>query len=306
MGSFTDIEQPKILVPFTPAVQFEDQQDICVYLRPETNGMLTESILFGVLRGRPLYSTHTRMVYLANIPGEFLAANRIIEDHYALKVDFARRGKALFTPTMIEGFEKYFREPFDRADILGAFEFLQTTGMDEEELFRLRVDVPDFLVLNGQTVKRRGDVYIVNYDIPVLLHRNNSKTDIAVFLLRSSLSPEDFRLMIRDMEASLRKAGVLKADMPPSRVFHYSKGPFEQLLDARGFLYRPDGSHVPLEELAFHRFLVSRGVKKTDILHILENPIRICRSPDGEKRECNVLTFTAGMGYEEACRVIQP
>lgn len=300
MTHATAAEPLKVLVPFTAAEDIAGLQDIFVYLRPETNGMLTESSLFGVLRGSPVYSAHTRMAYLANIPGGFLVENRIIEDHYRHKISFARQGKALFTPGMIEGFEEHFGEGFEGADVLGAYQFIEKTGMDEEELFRLWVDRDDFLVLHGQTIKHWAGRYIINYDIPALLHKNSKETDIAVFLLRSCLSSGDFKAMIDDMEASLRAAGVLEDGMPPSRAFHYSKGPFEQLLDARGFLYRPDGSHVPLEELCFHRFLVSRGLNGPEILELLNNPIRILNLPSGGETEGNLFSFTAGMGFAEA------
>lgn len=300
MTHATAAEPLKVLVPFTAAEDIAGLQDIFVYLRPETNGMLTESSLFGVLRGSPVYSAHTRMAYLANIPGGFLVENRIIEDHYRHKISFARQGKALFTPGMIEGFEEHFGEGFEGADVLGAYQFIEKTGMDEEELFRLWVDRDDFLVLHGQTIKHWAGRYIINYDIPALLHRNNRDTDIAVFLLRSTLSSEDFKAMIHDMEDALRKAGILEQNMPPSRAFHYSKGPFEQLLDARGFLYRAGGEHIPLEELCFCRFLMSRGLTPDDILGIIENPIMTFRLPGGGEVESDVFTFTAGMGYEEA------
>jgi hypothetical protein len=294
------MEQPKVLVPFSVATDFEENQDIFVYLRPETNGVLTESTLFSVLRGSKVYASHTKMVYLANIPGEFLVSQRIIEEHYRLKVEFAHKGKELFTPSMIQRFEARFGEDFKNTEVLGAFQFIAKTGITEGELFHLWVDGNDFMVLNGQTIKRWKNIYIVNYDIPAILHKNNQQTDIAVFLLRSSLSAEEVRNMISDMEASLRSIGILKEGMPSSRAFHYSKGPFEQLLDARGFLYQVDGSHIPLKDVSFYRFLASNGLQDSNILRILDNPIMLFQLPNGEENESDVFSFTAGMSYEEA------
>ena len=304
MRGVSGTEQINILVPYKASEDVAAVQDIFVYLRPETNGMLTESVLFGVLRGSKTYSSHTRMVYLANIPGEFLVEHRIVEEHYRLKLEFARKGRELFTPSMIERFEARFKEDFDRAPVLGAFQFIERTGMDEEELFNIWVDESDFMVLNGQTVKHWKGMYIVNYDIPALLHRSSCGTDIAVFLLRSTLSSREFRDMIRDMEASLRVAGILEKNKPSSRVFHYSKGPFEQLLDAKGFLYNPDGSHVPLEKLSFYRFLTARGVTKSNIEGILDYPIMMFPGRGGKTIEENVFTYTAGMSYAEAFQAI--
>ena len=275
-----------------------------MYLRPETNGVLTESTLLNVLRKNRVYAEHAPVVYLANLPGEFLVSRHIIEDHYRCKIDFARRGGALFTPSMIKRFEDRFNVPFETAEVLGAYQFIEKTGMDEERLFRVWVDNRNFAVLNGQTIKRLDDVFVVNYDIPALLHKNNRNTDIAVFLLRSTLTPEEFRYMIRDMETSLIDVGVLDRGTPPSRAFHYSKGPFEQILDALGFLYRQDCSHVPLESLCFSRFLLNRGISKESILNILDNPIRPLRYPDGKEAENNIFTFTAGMDYETARRSV--
>ena len=305
MSSITEQACPRVLVPYSEVDDIHGFQDIFVYLRPETNGVLTESALLNVLRKNRVYAEHAPVVYLANLPGEFLVSRHIIEDHYRCKVEFARRGGALFTQDMIQRFEARFNVPFETAEVLGAYQFIEKTGMAEEELFHVWVDNRNFAVLNGQTIKRLDNVFVVNYDIPALLHKNNGDTNIAVFLLRSTLTPEEFRYMIRDMETSLIDAGVLVRGIPPSHAFHYSKGPFEQVLDALGFLYRPDCSHVPLESLCFSRFLLGRGISKEEILNILENPIRRLRHPDGTETENDIFTFTAGMDYEDAYMSVQ-
>ena len=50
---------------------------------------MVESILMGVLRGDPLFRECAELVYLANLPGDFIIENHVIEDHYSVNYRFA-------------------------------------------------------------------------------------------------------------------------------------------------------------------------------------------------------------------------
>ena len=97
---------PSILVPYPGPRVESDVQDIALYLRPESNGVLVESTIMRVITSG--YRQNTRMVYLANIPGDFVVARRVVERHYRLKIQFARSGKDAFTPQMQRRFERAF------------------------------------------------------------------------------------------------------------------------------------------------------------------------------------------------------
>ncbi len=296
-----DRDTPSILVPYLPPNDSGSTMDVFFYLRPETNGVRTEGPFMKTIRDETNSIDKFELVYLANIPGKFILDNHIVETHYAVRLHFAAVGKEAFTGQMRSRFEAYFGVPFDRAKILGAFEALRELSMEPEELFSLWVDPADILILNGQTVKRTGDRFVVNYDIPALLHKNTWNTDIAVMVFRFAFSWSELRRLVRKITATLTEAGVLDPRKPPERVFHHSKGPFEQVLDAIGYLYEPDGKPVPLEDVSFCRYLTARGVPIERIRFAIENPIMRFETERGTVEE-NLFDRTMEHNYEEAYR----
>ncbi|HUX21808.1 MAG TPA: hypothetical protein VMW69_11260, partial [Spirochaetia bacterium] len=260
---------PTVVIPYAWPPTGDSQQDIFVYLRPETNGVRVESILLGAIRKNPRYRELISLAYLANIPGDFIVSNRIVEEHYADRLHFTLNGKASFTPSMQRRFEEYFGVPFEEAEIVGAFEAMRKRGWTSEDLFELRVDESKICVLNAQTVKQVDGLYLVNYDIPAILHKNHASTDVAVMILRSSLTAAEFVQLLEDIRVSLVAGEVLSADTPLSHAVHYSKSPFEQILDAKGYLYRSDGSHEDFESIRFAHWLIERGLSTQVIRGLL-------------------------------------
>lgn len=267
---------PKIIVPFRSA--FADGrctdfcQDMVVYLRPETNGIQTESVLFRVFKD-PAWHSRVDLVYLANVPGEFLLQRQVVERHYAHRTRFAREGAAAFTPAMKETFARFFGIPFERARIVGAFEALSLLDMDEEALFRIWVPVYDLLELEGQLVKRvKDDLFVVNYDMPALLHKHHTSTDVAAMVFRTEMTYAEFRPAVDQIRQSLVREGLLDPDKPEHRVFHWSRGPFEQLLDASGYVYTVLDEPVAWRDLAFGHFLLEQGESEEAIASVLNNP----------------------------------
>src|SRR6185436_11297463 len=128
-------------------------QDMIVYLRPETNGIQTESVLFRVFKD-PVWHSKVELAYLANVPGQFLLDRGVVERHYNHRIRFAKHGADAFTPAMKDTFSRFFGLPFDKARIVGAFEALSLLKLDEEALFRIWVPVYDLLEMEGQLVKR--------------------------------------------------------------------------------------------------------------------------------------------------------
>jgi len=243
-----------------------------VYLRPETNGIQTESVLFRVFKD-PRWHSRVELVYLANVPGAFLTDRGVVERHYGHRIRFARQGADAFTPAMRETFTRFFGQNFDQARVVGAFEALTILQMDEEELFRVWVPVYDLLELEGQLVKRvRDDLFVVNYDIPALLTKHHEDTDVAAMVFRTSLSYAEFRPAVTQIREALVREGLLDPDKPEHRVFHWSRGPWEQLLDAQGYVYTVRDEPVPLGELAFGRYLLDRGESEASILRVLGDP----------------------------------
>ncbi|MBN1648644.1 MAG: hypothetical protein JW874_11485 [Spirochaetales bacterium] len=290
---------PTIMVPFTEKGR-PDFHDIFVYLRPETNGILVESILLKVIQENPLYKNKIKLVYLANLPGDFIVRKRIVQNHYKVKLYFTGKGKLSFTPYMRQIFEQHFRTDFDKARIIGSFAALEIFKMDYQQLFDIWVDRGDMVVINGQSIKKYHDYYIINYDLPAILHKNNTDTDIAVMMFRSELDYVDFYGMITRMEIALKREKILGDKVPVSRAFHYSKGPFEQMLDANGYLYDKAGSTLPLEDNSFYQYLLDKGLSDIQIKLSIEHPVmRFCIAENFELED-DIKIFTAGDTYREA------
>jgi hypothetical protein len=295
---------PTVVLPLSEECDRPKCQDIFVYLRPESNGIVVESAIMRAISRRTELNGRIKLVYLANLPGDFLSRSRVIEKHYQLKLLFTRAGGKLFTSSMKEEFSRYFGIPFDKARVAGAFEAMRILGMNREELFDLWVAEKDLLHLNGQTIKRYHNLFIVNYDIPAILQKNSSETDIAVMIFRSELAPEEFHHLITDMVTILRKDGIVDTQRPFSRVFHYSNGPFEQIRDGLGFLYDKNGNHLPLEHIRFYRYLIRSGLTRTEILKVLEYPLFVFGDDEDRHREETIYAATLESSYPEARKVL--
>lgn len=296
------IRKPTVIIPYETDSGDFYCRDIFVYLRPESNGVVVESSLLGVIERSPTYRSHIDLVYLANVPGEYITTNRIIENHYSYKLPFAHEGKVHFTPDMRRRFTDHFGIEFEEATILGAFDSLDALSMTPEELFGVWVRPEDYITLNCQTIKRISDIFVVNYDIPALLGKYTVGTDIAVMIFRSTLEHEVFHALIDDMEGALRNEGVIDERTAASRAFHHSGSPFDQLLDARGHLFTADGEQINVDQIQFCRYLQSRGIHCREIEKALHFPIMQFKTAEGTIVEDCLYGYTRDDDYETACR----
>ncbi|MDC7124932.1 MAG: hypothetical protein PQJ46_05160, partial [Spirochaetales bacterium] len=149
-----EVRKPSILIPFTPSDEDSHTRDVFVYLRPETNGVEVESVIMNAIKKESDCKELVKLVYLANLPGNFITQKGLIEHHYRMRLLFAMNGKRMFTKHMKKVFSSYFRYPFDKAEIIGAYEALKRLGLSEEQLFNSWVSPSDMLNINGQSIKR--------------------------------------------------------------------------------------------------------------------------------------------------------
>jgi hypothetical protein len=298
------VRLPTILIPYPGPLLEPGIQDIFLYLRPETNGVLVESMLMRVIKGKSKYCSNCKIVYLANMPGDFILKNGIVEQHYAVKIRFARAGKKAFTDGMRRKFSSQFGVPFKTAPILGAFTALKRLGMHYEDLFKIWVPPENFRVIYGQSIKLYQGYYIVNYDIPALLHKNSRKTDIAVMICRSGLSKAEYHTLVQEMGERLIEEKVITRDRPLARTFHYSRGPFEQVLDGIGYLYDNTGRHLPYSSLSFMQYLLENGCTQEQVLRAIKNPIMRFKTDAGIIEE-NIMSITDDATYKEALRLFR-
>ncbi len=294
---------PTIVVPFSGTCSDENCQDIFIYLRPDSNGIKVESAIMRGISGSSELRKHIELVYLANLPGDFLVKEGVVRDHYKHRIIFAKLGRKIFTPYMQKEFSRHYGAGFEEVTILGAYDALDYLKISEDELFSLWVPKEDMLLVDGQVIKKVGDIFVVNSDIPAILHKNNNKTDIAVMIFRTDYTSREFYGVIRNMTRLLVEEGILDSGSRFSHVFHYSKGPFEQILDAVGFLYDESGNHLPLENIRFYKYLLGSGFTGDQIKHALTDPIFQFRSGD-EVEEDSIFFKTKNMGYRESVRVM--
>jgi hypothetical protein len=174
--------------------------------------------------------------------------------------------------------------------------------MNYDELFQVRVSADDMLLVNGQTIKKYRDLYILNYDIPAILHKNNNKTDIAAMMFRAHMDYAAVHHLIEDMGRALVAADILHPEKPLSRIFHYSKGPFDQIRDARGYLYTRDNRHEPLESLSFCAYLLQQGFTLQEITGAVNNPVVRMSLNGGGSTETYLFKATANDSFQAAAR----
>jgi len=290
-------ENPKILVPYSMPDLDSGILDFFVYLRPETNGVDVESTIFSVIR---TFGPAITLQYLANLPGEYVAANRIVERHYQDRVFFARHGAKPFTVDMRRQFEEFFREPFDPRRVVGAFDALAVLNIPEMALFALRVPEECVVHIAGQIVKKIGDVFVVNYDIPAILNRNHAGTDIAVMVFRTTMDYRSFFEVVSRMRLALIDRHLVSPERDLSRAVHVTRSPFEQLKDARDYLIAPDGTPMGVTAGPFARFLLNEGFSAEEIFDITARPICSVRMESGALRDVSMMDFTQGQDYQTA------
>lgn len=294
-----ETRKPTVVLPYIEHRDSTNSKDLYIYLRPETNGIAVESLIFGVIHNNAKFREGIGLVYLANLPGDFLTKHRVIERHYSLKCDMAKRGRECFTPLMISRFEKWFKVKWDDSKVISAYNALDILGITSRELFDLWVKDQDFLYVHGQSIKKVGEYYIINYDIPELLKKNSFDTDLAVMVLRTTLSNRELTSLISKMEEALKNGGAIDPKTPPRRCFHYTKSPLEEILDGLGYLYTEDGESVRPGSISFSSYLMDKGLTEDRILELVDYPI-VTIEDNGEEKEVYLYDYLMGDSYDDA------
>ncbi len=305
MAEVQKSDKPKVLVSYPGPDSRPEYLDIFVYLRPETNGVAVESRILKIVRECRTETADIDLVYLANIPGSHIVDRKIVERHYALRLYFAVHGGLAFPPEMRSQFQGFYNLPFPTDRVIGAFEALRRFEWEPEDLFGLWVDEGAVTRIAGQVIKRFRDVWIVNYDIPALLHKNNAGTDIAVMVFRTNMGyPHFFQLAAR-MQAELVTNRLLRHGMPIARAVHISRSPFEQLLDSRDYLLDSGGNGLGIEASSFGVFLADRGMSFREVQGMVEHPICRFDFADGELSLHSLLDLCEGFSYTDGWYILQ-
>ncbi|OQY37115.1 MAG: hypothetical protein B6229_08915, partial [Spirochaetaceae bacterium 4572_7] len=288
-----ETRKPTIVLPFIESTFDSEAKDLYLYLRPETNGIRVESLLFGVIHNDAEFRDGISLVYLANLPGDFVSKHRVIERHYALKCAMAKRGRESFTSTMIERFENWYKVKWDDVEVVSAYDAINILNIDSKTLFDTWVKNQDFFYTYGQSIKKIGNLYVINYDIPELLKKNSSSTDIAVMVLRTNLSNRLLSSLILKMEIALKAGGAIDPKTPPRRCFHYTKSPLEEILDGDGYLYTDKGDKIKIETISFVSYLLNKGINIKDIISWVYYPI-VTIDDNGYNKEVYLYDYLMG------------
>ncbi len=291
--------KPTIVLPYMELLDINEEKDLYIYLRPETNGVKVESLIFGVIHNNEKFRNSISLAYLANLPGDFVNRFNVIEKHYTLKCKMAREGKSCFTNLMKDRFETWYGTKWENAKIVSAYEALNILNISSTELFNLWVRDKDFFYIHGQSVKKIGELYVINYDIPELLKKNSVDTDIAVMVFRSKLTNRELNTLISKMEKALKEGGAIDPTIPPRRCFHYTKSPLEEILDGLGYLYTETGEVYPLKKISFASFLIKKGISEERIKQLVFSPIVTIYEKSIEK-EIYLYDYLMGDSYQEA------
>ena len=298
------MREPTVMIAYAGPDPAGDTQDITVHVRPETNRIEVESALVRALRPTARHSGSLVPVYLANLPGDFMLAKQVVLKHYADRVHFARVGGAGFTPWMRQEFRRRVGVECDPAWVLGGFQAIAQLALSPNALFALRVPGADLWTICGQQIKRHRDRFLVNPSLPAVLAKVTPESNVFVLVLRCGLAAPDFVELVQQAAAGMRANGLLSASGPISHLFHYSKGPFESVLDCQGYLWSPEGIAAASDQISFVRYLTDRGHPLQRILEVVGNPIVSYRS-QGEYREDSIFSLTAGCSSAEAEEVFR-
>ncbi len=268
-----------VLIPYIPSENRNATLSL-IAVRPETNKIIYESEIIKSVQ------PYIEAAYMANISGLYMKEKKIIENHYSLQIKFARNGKDEIAkyPPFIQHFEKKFQTDFTSAPIIGSYDILarKLLEKDEEELFNTIVPRGDMLDIYGQTIKKIGDYFVVNYDMPAIGTKYHNGTDIFIILVRitdhkrhiSDINHEIYdRFMNNDsidiLDSEKRKNICWYNQV--KRTYHMSWSHIQTMFDMVDFVFNEDQNPIKFIDTPLGALL---GEKKIIPIADLENKLR--------------------------------
>ncbi|MBN2435411.1 MAG: hypothetical protein JXK07_09135 [Spirochaetes bacterium] len=254
-----------ILIPFNAERVTEDSLVFSLYVRPESNRVDYEALIAKGLKGIGT------PVFMANYNGELIKHKHIVMNHYFLHYLFALHAKdeMLKYPEFCHAFETKFGLSVKKAAVFGAFEYLDSdnnAGFSEKTLFHHYVFEDDFLKFHGHTVKKIGNCYVVDYDIPSIIKSYNTKSNILIISVccceGHSIDELNYSLF-----SLFEKAGVLPGNKSPvpwynqvKRLYHISSGHIEAMFDLTDFTINSENCSISYVETPLGKTLIRKGI----------------------------------------------
>lgn len=267
-----------------------------IYVRPESNNVSYEAEILSGIRKM------AEVIYLANLNGGFIQDRGILLNHYVAQFKFAaapREGMVAF-PEIRERFERHFGLRAAEARIIGSLEAVVEKGFGVEALFELVVPDEDFLNCYGQTFKRVGEYFIVNYDLPAVVERYTRKSNVFCVLVRLRDASPTF---YHDLNQSIYEAIVSSPNTPVifgvkmesllwseriRRTYHISTNNLMAMFDMADFIFRQDGTNLPVTETPLGLKLLSSGYVDEALLEKIRTT-RLCYSQSADARTLEYL-----------------
>ncbi len=302
---------PDIMIDYDS--NLEKKLPVCViYLRPDTNILSYEHAL---LKGIEQYA---KVIYMANLNGGIFIKNALILDHYAYEYKYsiyAKQEIAKF-PEMISEFENHFKEKFEKARIIGAFESLILLGLSPQKLFDYIVEEKDFLKFYGNTIKKIRGFYIINYNIPALIEKYDTKTNIFILAIQFKSDKYSFKEIndsIIDNIKNDRHTPIIdekkfKKNMDlcekVKRTYHISTSHIKSMFDMTDFIFKRDGSQITFSETPMGKLLIENNIPEFKIKQIKDYPI-VYINENNKKKLINLPDESIGKSIDDSIDLVK-
>jgi hypothetical protein len=305
------IIRPDLLIEYSAESNYGNSLAV-IYVRPETNKLSYEK---AIIEGVKSFSD---IVYMANLGGNLFIRDAIIFEHYASQYKFSIHAKSELEkyPEMINKFEKYFNIKFSDAKLIGAFDALNILNLKSSELFHTFVDSKDFIRMYGQTIKKLGEYFIINYDLPELIKKYDNNANVFVIVVRfrekdnlffqlnqsiseNILKDEHCPTIGEDLMLKYGQGYVIK------RTYHISGNHISAMFDMVDFVFKHDGSHILFNETPLGKDLISDGIYSEETLNNLKEDPLVHINRDGQRILVNIYEEADGLSREQSIGLLK-
>jgi hypothetical protein len=297
--------RPDLLIPYhVDRETLANASILLIYVRPETNKINYEA---AIIKGAAPYAD---AVYLASLSGNLVNNKAITASHYSIQLQFAIEGKEKLQryPEMVRQFEEKFGVNFHDADIVGSYDAIVDYRIkrNADELFETMVPDSDFLEIYGQTIKRIGKFFIINYDIPSIITRHHEDTamfSIALSLKTDKIGFQDIDYYIYENlcknETTSPLVSKRRQNLPwyklVRRTYHISRSHIEAMFDLTDYVFKNEKERIGYADTPLGLRLLREGIIGEDLLEerlnqLKENPLVYLDQPDGNLKLVNIIT----------------
>lgn len=287
----------------------KERPAMAVYVRPETNRIDFEQAIAQAVM------PYGEVIYMANLNGRLFQKRNLMKVHYPSQYYFASAGRAAVAryPEICAAFEVHFGVPFGDAEVYGAFEAVKKLGLSPRELFETFVGNKDFLKIHGQSFKKIGEAYVINYDMPCLMEKHHAGTNIFVMALALNDDTIGFQEVNRKIFEQLKHNSKLEVDENSRplawfeqmrRSYHISRNHLMALFDLRDFVCQHEG-FLPFSALPFgRRLLAETGLSEEELAFLKNHPVQYVLDQCGRRWLVHILEAAADLSMEETIQLV--